>query len=143
MGRRNFRVLLIEDDEGDIELTQEALASSGLPAQLQAVRDGVEALAYLRQEGSFADAVQPDLILLDLNMPRKGGIEVLQDLRSDDKLKHIPVAVLTTSDAREDILKAYSAGANCYISKPVSLDEFLQVVQELKHFWLNVVELPS
>lgn len=132
------KVLLIEDDVGDIELTREALADSKLHVDLQVVRDGAEAITYLHQ----GNTVLPDLILLDLNLPRKNGHEVLREIRSDEKLKHIPIAVLTTSDADEDILQAYRLGANCYVSKPVGMDEFNHLVQQIESFWFTVVKLP-
>ncbi len=136
-------ILLVEDDAGDVDLTQEALAESKLQIHLNVVPDGVEALAYLRKEGKYANTVCPDLILLDLNLPRKGGRELLQDIKSDENLRHIPVIVLTTSDTEEDIMKSYTLGANCYVSKPLGLEEFAQIVRALENFWFTIVKLPS
>ena len=135
-------ILLVEDDAGDIDLTKEALEESKLQINLNVVRDGVEAIAYLRREGEYANAALPDLILLDLNLPRKTGREVLQDIKSDDNLKHIPVVVLTTSDTDEDILGAYDLGANCYVNKPLGMEEFAQIVRAIEDFWFTIVKLP-
>jgi chemotaxis family two-component system response regulator Rcp1 len=135
-------ILLVEDNPGDVRLTQEALKSDSLWSTLRVVRDGVEATAYLRREGEFRGAVRPDLILLDLNLPRKDGREVLAEIKADDDLKLIPVVVLTTSQADEDILKAYGAHANCYITKPVELAKFMTVVKSIEHFWFAIVRLP-
>jgi two-component system, chemotaxis family, response regulator Rcp1 len=136
---RPIKILLVEDNPGDVRLTQEALRESGLPTHLQVAIDGVEALATLRQlEPSF----RPDLILLDLNLPRKSGCEVLAEIKTDETLKRIPVIVLTTSSADEDIGRAYGLHANCYIAKPVNLDRFFQVVRVIEDFWLNTVLLP-
>jgi CheY-like chemotaxis protein len=135
-------ILLVEDNPGDVRLTQEALKSDSLWSTLRVVRDGVEATAYLRREGEFRGAVRPDLILLDLNLPRKDGREVLAEIKADDDLKLIPVVVLTTSQADEDILKAYGAHANCYITKPVELAKFMTVLKSIEHFWFAIVRLP-
>ena len=132
----------MEDNSGDVRLTREALKSDGLRNTLQVARDGVEALAYLRREGEFSRAVRPDLILLDLNLPRKDGREVLAEIKADEDLKRIPVVVLTTSQADEDILQAYGLHANCYITKPVDLNEFMSVVKAIDHFWFDIVRLP-
>jgi len=136
-------ILLVEDNPGDVRLTQEALKSDSLWSTLRVVRDGVEATAYLRREGEFRGAVRPDLILLDLNLPRKDGREVLAEIKADDDLKLIPVVVLTTSQADEDILKAYGAHANCYITKPVELAKFMTVLKSIEHFWFAIVRLPT
>jgi chemotaxis family two-component system response regulator Rcp1 len=135
-------ILLVEDNPGDVRLTREALKSDRLWNTLQVVRDGVEAMAYLRREGKFRGAVRPDLILLDLNLPRKDGREVLAEIKADHELKLIPVVVLTTSQAEEDILKAYGSHANCYITKPVDLAKFITVMKSIEHFWFAIVRLP-
>jgi CheY-like chemotaxis protein len=135
-------ILLVEDNPGDVRLTREALKSDRLWNTLQVARDGVEAMAYLRREGKFKDAVRPDLILLDLNLPRKDGREVLAEIKADHELKLIPVVVLTTSQAEEDILKAYGSHANCYITKPVDLAKFMTVMKSIEDFWFAIVRLP-
>lgn len=142
MSVKVVEILLVEDDAGDIDLTKEALKESNLQVSLNVVRDGVEAIAYLRREGEYANATRPDLILLDLNLPRLNGREVLQEIKNDDKLKLIPVVVLTTSDAHEDIRSSYDLGANCYINKPLGLDEFIQIVRAIENFWFSIVQLP-
>ncbi|MDY7077652.1 MAG: response regulator [Chloroflexota bacterium] len=139
---RGIQVLLVEDDPGDIELMQECLKDAKVMVNLNVVDDGVKALAYLRQEEPYADAMQPDLILLDLNMPRKDGREVLLDIKRDETLKRIPVVILTTSDTEEDILRSYNLGANCYVTKPVGLDQFVQIVSTIEIFWFQIVKLP-
>ncbi len=139
---RPVEILLVEDDPADVLLTQEALLGSKIRNNLHVVDDGVEALAFLRQEGRYRDVPRPDLILLDLNMPRKDGREVLADIKEDPGLKAIPVAVLTTSSQDEDILKSYELHANCYITKPVGLEQFATVVQSLDDFWFTIVKLP-
>jgi CheY-like chemotaxis protein len=135
-------IMLVEDNPGDVRLTLEALKEGRIKNNLHVVSDGVEALEYLRNEGKYADAVRPDLILLDLNMPRKDGREVLAEVKNDPGLKHIPVVVLTTSEAERDILKAYELHANCYITKPVDLDQFLTVIRSVGNFWVEIVKLP-
>ena len=140
---RPIEVLLVEDDLGDVELTKEAIEEAKLAINLNVVRDGNEAMAYLRREGVYANAVKTDLVLLDLNMPRKDGREVLRDLRNDPNLTHIPVVVLTTSDADEDIFNSYDLGANCYVTKPVGLEQFMKVVQSIRDFWFMLVQLPG
>lgn len=140
---RVVEILLVEDNYGDVRLAQEALKESKVANNLHVVEDGVEALAFLRREGKYADVVRPDLVLLDLNLPRKDGREVLMEIKADDQLKHIPVVVLTVSEAEEDILKSYSLHANCYISKPIDLDQFLKVVKSIEDFWLTIVKLPN
>jgi CheY-like chemotaxis protein len=139
---RPIEILLVEDSEADALLTQEALAEAKVANRLSLVRDGEAALAFLRREGCYAHAARPDLILLDLNLPRKDGREVLGEVKADEELKRIPVVVLTTSEARADILGAYDLHANCYISKPVDFERFLAVVESIEHFWLTVVMLP-
>lgn len=143
MTGKPVEVLLVEDDPGDVDLTKEALREGKITINLQVVDDGVKAMAYLHQEGSYAGAVRPDLIVLDLNLPKKDGREVLRELKTDEKLKRIPVVILTTSDAEADVLKTYGLGANCYITKPVGLDQFAKVVRAIEDFWFSVVKLPS
>jgi chemotaxis family two-component system response regulator Rcp1 len=140
---RPIEILLVEDNPGDARLTLEAFKEGKVFNNLTVVGDGVEAMAYLRREGQYANSVQPDLILLDLNLPRKDGREVLAEIKSDEQLRNTPVIVLTTSAAEEDIARAYSRHANCYITKPVDLDQFLHVVQSIESFWLSLVRLPS
>ena len=135
-------ILLVEDNAADIRLTQEALKESKLRNNLYVVRDGMEAMAFLRREGRYEDAVRPDLILLDLNLPKKNGREVLEDVKSDEDLSTIPVVILTVSGAEEDIIKTYRLHANCYITKPIDLDQFMRVVRSIEDFWLTIVKLP-
>ena len=136
-------ILLVEDDPADVELTQYTIKKSKVLIDLQVVRDGVEALAFLRREGQYAEAPSPDLILLDLNMPRMDGRAFLSEMRTDDNLKAIPVVVLTTSQTDEDILKSYQLGANCFVTKPVGLAEFTRVVDAIEDFWFTIVRLPK
>jgi two-component system, chemotaxis family, response regulator Rcp1 len=138
-----YHILLVEDNSGDQRLTLEALKNGSSSVVLSIVQDGVEAMAYLRQEGRYADAVRPTLIILDLNLPRKDGREVLAEIKRDSDLRRIPVVVLTTSKAEEDINKSYEYYANCYITKPVDLDRFFSVVNAIEEFWLKTVELPQ
>ena len=138
-----IQVLLVEDNPGDVRLTKEALKEGKLLNQLTVVGDGVEALSLLRKEGIYADAPQPELILLDLNLPKKDGREVLAEIKADPNLRRIPVVVLTTSSSEEDILKIYDLHANCYITKPVDLEQFMGVVKSIEDFWVSVVTLPS
>ena len=137
-----IEILLVEDSPGDVRLTREALKEGKVLNNLHVAKDGVEAIAFLRKEGQYADAVRPDLILLDLNLPRKSGTEVLAEIKEDPELKSIPVVILTVSQADEDITKSYSLHANCYIKKPVELSEFLGVVNAIEDFWLAIVKLP-
>lgn len=137
-----IEILMIEDNPGDVRLTQEALKENKMYNCLHVVRDGVEAMAFLRQEGEYADAPRPDLILLDLNLPRKDGREVLAEIKADENLKRIPVVILTSSQAEEDVLKTYNLHANCYVTKPVDLDQFIRVVKSIEEFWLTIVKLP-
>jgi CheY-like chemotaxis protein len=136
-------VLLVEDDPGDVRLIREAFADNKVANHLSVVSDGVEALQFLRREGEFADARSPDLILLDLNLPRKDGREVLAEVKSDHALRRIPIVVLTTSKADEDILRSYELHANAYVTKPVDYDRFISVVQKIDHFFVSVVKLPT
>lgn len=139
---RPIEILLVEDNLGDVRLTQEALREGKVRNHLNVAADGVEALAFLRREGQHATAPQPDLILLDLNLPKKSGPEVLAEIKADPELRRIPVVILTVSKAEEDVLKSYNLHANCYITKPVNLDQFLEVVKSIEDFWLTVVMLP-
>ena len=135
-------ILLVEDNPGDVRLTREALREGKVYNNLHWAKDGVEALEFLRREGRHADAPRPDIILLDLNLPKKDGREVLSAIKNDERFKQIPVVVLTTSEAEEDVLRSYELHANCYITKPVDLDKFIMVVQSIDRFWLTVVTLP-
>ncbi len=135
-------ILLVEDNPGDARLTQEALRDGKVYNKLTVVPDGVEAMAYLRREGRYAGARQPDLILLDLNLPKKDGREVLREIKADERLRRIPVVVLTSSNAEQDVLKSYGLHANCYVTKPVDLDQFIGAVKAIENFWLTVVTLP-
>lgn len=137
-----IRILLVDDNLDDVELTREALQDSKLVINLAHVEDGVEAMAYLRRQGRYSDATRPDLILLDLNMPRKDGRQVLEEIRADAALEELPVVVLTTSGAEEDILRSYKSHANCYIQKPVDFNQFLKVVDAIQDFWFTIVKLP-
>jgi two-component system, chemotaxis family, response regulator Rcp1 len=139
---RPIEILLVEDNPGDVRLTIEGLKEGKVRNNLRIARDGVEAMAFLRREGQHPDAVRPDLILLDLNLPRMDGREVLSAIKSDARFKTIPVVVLTTSRAEEDVLRSYELQANCYITKPVDLEQFLTVVKSIEDFWLTIVTLP-
>lgn len=139
---RPIEILLVEDSPSDTELTIEALAVAKVSNRLSTVEDGVQAMEFLRLEGRYAQAPRPDLILLDLNLPRKDGREVLEEIKADERLKAIPVVVLTTSQAEKDVLRAYALHANCYITKPVDFRQFLGVIQAVEDFWLTVVKLP-
>jgi CheY-like chemotaxis protein len=136
-------ILLVEDNPADVRLTREALSSDRLWNHLSVAKDGVEAMAYLRREGTFAEAARPDLILLDLNLPMKDGREVLAEIKADPNLMLIPVVVLTLSAVEEDILRTYGLHANCYIEKPVDLRQFMKVMKSIENFWLAIVKLPS
>lgn len=136
-------ILLVEDSSADVLLTREAFTESKLINRLHVVEDGVDAMEFLYQTGKYASAPRPDLILLDLNLPRKNGREVLAEIKNDPKLKHIPVIVLTTSKSEKDILQAYDHHANCYIVKPVGFDNFAEAIQSIHQFWFSVVTLPS
>ncbi len=137
---RRLRVLLVEDNPGDVDLVTHAVRDS--PCDVAVARDGVEALEYLRREGPHRDAAEPDLVLLDLNLPRLSGREVLEQVKTDPALKHIPVVILSSSQARHDLLEAYRLHANCFVTKPVDLDEFLASVGAVAQFWLHVAKLP-
>jgi CheY-like chemotaxis protein len=140
---RPVEILLIEDNPGDVRLAVEALKDSEVRNRLSVVRDGVEAMAFLGQQGAYADAPRPDLILLDLNLPKKDGREVLAEIKEDPRWRAIPVVIMTTSDARPDILRSYELHANCYVTKPVDLDSFWHVFRSIETFWLTVAKLPS
>ncbi len=140
--QKAIEILLVEDSPGDARLTAEALKEGKILNHLSLVRDGVEALNFLYRRGSYAKAVQPDVILLDLNLPKKDGREVLAEIKADSDLKRIPVVILTTSKAEEDILRSYDLHANCYITKPVDLEQFMTVVKCIEEFWLTIVKLP-
>ena len=137
-----IEILLVEDNPGDVDLTREALEGNKLRNNLHVVSDGEAAMAFLRHEGKYAGVPRPGLVLLDLNLPKKNGREVLAEMKADDSLKRIPVVVLTTSQAEEDIHKSYNLHANCYITKPIELGHFIKVVQAIENFWLTIVELP-
>ncbi len=140
---RPSEILLVEDSEGDIRLTREALRDAKIKVNLSVARDGEEAMAFLRRDPPHQEVPRPDLILLDLNMPRKDGREVLAELKSDDDLCKIPVVVLTTSEASNDICDSYRLHANCFITKPIGLEQFMQVIQQIEDFWLCLVKLPD
>ena len=140
---RPIEILLLEDNPGDVRLTVEGLKESKVRNNLHVARDGVEAMEFLRREGQHTGAVRPDLILLDLNLPRMDGREVLLEIKSDAKLKTIPVVVLTTSRAEHDVLRSYELQANCYITKPVDLEQFITVVKSIEDFWFTIVTLPD
>ncbi len=137
-----FEILLVEDNPGDARLAQEALKEGRMTSRLKVVVDGVEAMSFLRREGPYAGSPRPNLILLDLNLPRKDGRQVLAELKADEDLRRIPVVVLTTSQAEQDILRSYDLHANCYITKPVDLDRFISVVRSIEEYWCSVVTLP-
>jgi len=139
---RQFQILMVEDNLGDARLVREALVEAGDQSDLHVVGDGEAALAFLYRWGEYAASPRPDLILLDLSLPRRNGHEVLAAIKTQEELKRIPVIVLTTSQAQEDILRAYALHANCYISKPLDLEQFFSMVQKIRCFWLSVVELP-
>jgi CheY-like chemotaxis protein len=140
---RPIEILLVEDNPGDARLTREALREGRMRNRLHHMRDGVEALAFLRREAPFEDAPMPDLVLLDLNLPRKNGTQVLAEMKEEPRLRLIPVVVLTTSEAEQDVLRTYELHANCYITKPVDLDKFLAIVRAVEEFWVDIVKLPN
>ena len=139
---RPIEVLLVEDNPGDVRLTREALKDGKVSNNLSVMQDGVEALRFLRREGPYADAPRPDVVLLDLNLPKKDGRQVLQEMKQDRSLRTIPVVVLTSSDAERDIVGAYELQASCFITKPVDLDQFITVVKSIEDFWFSIVKLP-
>ncbi len=142
MSSKSVDLLLVEDNPGDVRLTREALKEAKVRNNLYVVEDGVEATAFLHKEGKYADAPRPDVILLDLNLPKKNGRELLAEIKQDPDLKYIPVVILTSSSSEEDIIRSYNLHANCYITKPVNLERFLDVVKSIDNFWLSVVTLP-
>jgi len=139
---RPIEILMVEDNPGDVRLTQEALKDAKVSNTLRVVEDGAAALDYLHQRGEHVNAPRPDLILLDLNLPKKNGREVLEEIKEDENLKTIPVVILTTSQAEEDVVRAYSLHANCYITKPVDFTQFAKIVRTIEDFWLSIVTLP-
>jgi two-component system response regulator len=141
-GIKTLEILLVDDSPGDIILAQEALKQAEVKNSISIVYDGEEAMAFLRREGKYENAPRPDLILLDLNMPKKNGFEVLAELKTDENLKHIPVVVLTVSDSEEDILHCYNLYANCYVTKSVAFNDFVDVVNSMLNFWVRIVRLP-
>lgn len=138
-----IEMLLVEDNPGDARLAREALKDAKVHNNLHWVQDGVEAIAFLRREDNYSEAPRPDVILLDLNLPKKDGREVLADIKADEDLRSIPVVILTVSGAEEDIVKSYNLHANCYIQKPLNLDQFIEVVKSIHDFWLTIVKLPT
>ena len=140
---RPIQVLLVEDNVGDVRLTQEALKEGKILVNLAVARDGIEAMDFLLRRNGYAQALRPDLVLLDLNLPKKDGREVLDEIKSNADLKSIPVVVLTTSEADSDIVATYGSHANCYITKPVDMDRFIEIVKLLEEFWFTIVKLPS
>ena len=136
-------ILLVEDNPGDVRLTQEAMKEGKMRNNLSVARDGVEAMAFLRREGQYADAPRPDVVLLDLNLPKKDGRSVLKEIKEDPNLRRIPVVILTSSKADEDVLNSYDLHANCYITKPGDLEQFIEVVKSVEGFWLQIVKLPK
>ena len=139
---RNLSILLVEDNLGDIRLTREALKESKISNSLHVVRDGVKAMEFLRQEGIFKDVSRPDIIFLDLNLPKKDGREVLSEIKQNEDFKSIPVIILTSSYEEQDILNSYNLQANCYIKKPLDLDQFIKIVKSISNFWFSIVKLP-
>lgn len=140
---RPVEILLVEDNEADIRLTKEGLKEAKIRNKLHVVRDGDEAMQFLQKRGEHADAVTPDLILMDLNLPKKDGRELLREIKSNENLAHIPVVVLTTSEAEKDIIKSYKLHANCYVTKPMGIDQFVEVITAIENFWLTIVKLPT
>ena len=143
INNRVIEILLVEDNPGDVNLTRIALADREINVNLHVVADGVEAMNFLHRVGEYHQAIHPDLILLDWNLPRKDGREVLIEIKSDQRLQRIPIVVLTTSESEEDILKAYNLHANCYITKPVDFNKFVEIVQSIESFWFTIVKLPT
>jgi CheY-like chemotaxis protein len=140
---RPIEILLVDDNPGDVQLTTRAFQDANVHNTLHVARDGVEAMAFLRREGHYADAPRPDLVLLDLNLPKKDGREVLEEIKASEDLTRIPLVILTASEAEEDIVRTYGLHASCYVTKPVDLDRFISVVRSLETFWLTIVELPK
>ncbi len=140
---RLVEILLVEDNSGDVRLTQEVFKEAKMLNHLNVVGDGVDAMAFLRREGRYADVVRPDIVLLDLNLPRRSGRDVLEEMKGDPALRNIPIVILTTSEAEQDVLDAYEHHANCYITKPVGLEQFVDIVRSISQFWLSIVALPA
>jgi len=140
---RPIEILLVEDNPGDVRLTVEALRDSKIQNRLHIAKDGIEAIAFLRKKGGYTDAPHPDLILLDLNLPKMNGPEVLVEIKEDPALKHIPVVILTSSQEGGDIVRTYNLHANCYVTKPIDLEQFIMVVKSISDFWLTIVKLPT
>ncbi len=140
---RPIEVLLVEDDEGDVLMTREALEEGKVLNRLNVVGDGVEAVSYLRRDGNYSDAVRPDLVLLDLNLPKRDGRQVLEEIKADPDLRRIPIVVLTTSEAEEDVLRSYDLHANAYVTKPVDFERFVEVIRQIDEFFISVVRLPG
>ena len=140
---RPVNILLIEDNPGDVRLTQEAFKEGRIAINMEVTMDGVEAIKFLRKEPPYEDKFTPDLILLDLNLPKRDGREVLKEIKSDDYLRRIPIVILTTSNAEQDILKSYNLHVNCYINKPVDFDQFFEIIQKIEDFWLSTAILPT
>jgi two-component system, chemotaxis family, response regulator Rcp1 len=136
-------ILLVEDNPGDVRLTQEAFKEGKIPVNLNVVMDGVEAILFLKKEGQYANQATPDLVLLDLNLPKRDGREVLEEIKTDPNLRRMPVVILTTSNAEQDIQKSYNLYVNCYINKPVDFDKFFEIIQKIEEFWLKTAILPS
>jgi|SRR5687767_8554184 len=141
--KKEIKILLVEDNEGDVVLTMQALKKANVTNGINVAMDGEEAMKYLRKEGRFANAETPDLILLDINLPKIDGMEVLAEIKNDENLKSIPVVMLTTSDSENDIVRSYNNHANCYITKPVDFKKFIEVIQAIKDFWISIVKLPK
>ncbi len=140
---RPLEVLLVEDNPGDVRLTKEAMKGAGISNNLSVARSGEDAIAFLRRDGAFAAAARPDIIILDLNLPHKNGQQVLAEIKADERIRRIPVVILTTSSAQRDIVGSYDLHANCYITKPVELEEFTHVIKAIEGFWLSTVQLPN
>jgi DNA-binding response OmpR family regulator len=140
---RPVEILLIEDNEADVRLTREGIKEAKINNNLNVVRDGEEAMDYLHKRGEYQDVPRPDLVLLDLNLPKKDGREVLEEIKNSDLLKSLPVVVLTTSEAEKDIVKSYELHANCYVTKPLGLDQFVEVIRAIEDFWFSIVKLPE
>lgn len=141
--KKEIKILLVEDNEGDVVLTMQALKKANVTNGINVAMDGEEAMRYLRKEGRFENAETPDLILLDINLPKIDGMEVLAEIKNDENLKSIPVVMLTTSDSENDIVRSYNNHANCYITKPVDFKKFIEVIQAIKDFWITIVKLPK
>jgi len=140
---RQLEILMVDDNPGDVRLTREVLRDSAIQPHLSAVADGAQALEYLRRHGPYSDAIRPDVILLDLNLPKKDGLQVLAEIKDDPLLRRIPVVVLTTSSAHDDVKQTYDLHANCFVTKPLALDQFTRVIQLIETFWLTIAQLPT